>query len=68
MKHAHIPIITLVTGFFLAAPVAATVRGCSEILNFQCAPLAQEGTIDLCREYQGKMIMVVNSASKCGYT
>ena len=49
-------------------PVKAAEFPCSDILNFERKPLAEEGNINLCKQYQGKVILVVNTASKCGYT
>jgi len=41
---------------------------CADTLAYSFKKLASEEVIDLCSTYQGKVIMVVNTASKCGYT
>ena len=51
----------------LAAAVSpAAAADCPELLNHKFTTL-QGGQLDLCR-YAGKPILVVNTASKCGYT
>lgn len=50
------------------SPVQAEGPTCSDILDFDRKPLAEKGSVNLCEEYQGKVIVVVNTASKCGYT
>ena len=52
----------------MVMPAQAEKFACSEILDFDRKPLADEGSINLCEQYQGKVIVVVNTASKCGYT
>jgi len=41
---------------------------CPETLNFNVRTLAGNEMINLCDRYLGKVVMVVNTASKCGYT
>ena len=41
---------------------------CPETLNFNFKTLGGEDTVNLCDQYKGKVIMIVNTASKCGYT
>lgn len=52
----------------LMATAAAAAPVCPEILNFQRQPLTKGDSVDLCEAYRGKVIVVVNTASKCGYT
>ena len=49
-----------------AALFPAAAAACPELLNHKFTTL-QGGQLDLCR-YAGKPILVVNTASKCGYT
>ena len=41
---------------------------CPETLNFKLRPLGGDELVNLCEQYKGKVIMIVNTASKCGYT
>jgi len=41
---------------------------CSPALAFEKRRLAGDETVDLCAAYQGQVILVVNTASKCGFT
>jgi glutathione peroxidase len=50
----------------MLSPLAALAETCPALLNHQFKTL-QGGTINLC-EYQDKTILVVNTASKCGFT
>jgi len=47
---------------------SATAHACPETLNFSKRALAGDDVIDLCETYAGKVVMVVNTASKCAYT
>ena len=48
--------------------LAASQEACPETLNYSKRTLAGKDTVNLCKEYLGKVIVVVNTASKCGYT
>lgn len=41
---------------------------CGELLDFNFKPLGQNEPVNLCQQYSGKLIMVVNTASKCAFT
>ncbi|WP_254795392.1 glutathione peroxidase [Arsukibacterium indicum] len=41
---------------------------CGEILGHAMQQLNTRETVDLCEQYQGKTVLVVNTASKCGFT
>ena len=41
---------------------------CPDFLNVDKKRLASDETVNLCDEYQGKVLLIVNTASKCGYT
>ena len=49
-----------------AAAIPTVASACPELLNHRFTTL-QGGQLDLCR-YAGRPILVVNTASKCGYT
>jgi len=48
--------------------VASDNKSCPETLNFKKEKLADDEIVDLCNEYKGKVVMVVNTASFCGFT
>lgn len=41
---------------------------CAPALDFELRRLAGDETVRLCDEYQGKVVLMVNTASKCGFT
>lgn len=41
---------------------------CPETLNFEVKVLGEGKTVNLCHEYRNKVILVVNTASKCAFT
>ena len=41
---------------------------CPMTLDFTKRALASDQSVNLCKEYLGKVVVVVNTASKCGYT
>jgi glutathione peroxidase len=53
-------------GLLLALPLAASA--CPELLGHSYRPLAGEQPVELCAEFGGKVLLVVNTASKCGFT
>ncbi|EIJ33222.1 glutathione peroxidase [Thiothrix nivea] len=54
----------------LAEAVAgpATDNGCPAALNFSLRMLGADKEVNLCQEYKGKVVVIVNTASKCGFT
>lgn len=55
----------------LAEPAAAGINSanaCPATLDFTLRELDGEQRIHLCEAYQGKVILMVNTASKCGFT
>lgn len=62
---------TLTLGLALAwlAPAAARADdGCAPLLDFQVATLVDHKPVRLCRAYRGKAVLIVNTASYCGFT
>ena len=41
---------------------------CPKSLDFDIKLLGEEKAVNLCENYLGKVILVVNTASKCGFT
>jgi glutathione peroxidase len=41
---------------------------CSPLLDVEVRRLAGEETVNLCQAYQGQVVLIVNTASKCGFT
>jgi glutathione peroxidase len=61
----------VLSAVFLAAVFDSTqllAKECSPLLNFNVRTLNNNQQVNLCDEYQGKVILVVNTASKCAYT
>ena len=46
----------------------ADAAKCSELLSFAAPRLRSKETIDFCAAYSGQTLLVVNTASQCGYT
>lgn len=57
-------LVVVFAGFFSASAAAAG----TPVLDLDYRPLAGKAPINLNRTYGGKVVMVVNTASKCGYT
>lgn len=59
----------LVAAVLLAGTtLAASANQCIDVLNHSMQQLKTKETIDLCEAYQGKTLLIVNTASKCGFT
>ena len=53
----------------LVLPLRAAMAGdCPAALDFQVRPLASTRAESLCERYAGKVLLVVNTASRCGFT
>ncbi len=59
-------IILFAITLLFTAPLLA--KDCSELLDFDVKTLSKGQLVNLCEEYQGNVILVVNTASKCAYT
>lgn len=51
----------------VVSPVSAA-PACPAALAFEKRPLNGDTPVDLCERYLGKVVLIVNTASKCGYT
>ena len=65
-----IPRLALVAVGFLVIGglVQAASGGCPAALDFHKRPLAGKTPVHLCEAYRGKVVLIVNTASKCAYT
>jgi len=45
-----------------------SAKECSALLDFDVRTLNDKNVVNLCQVYQGKVILIVNTASKCAYT
>ena len=52
---------------FLALPRPASAEGCPQLLRHNVSTLLDETPTSLC-QYEGKVLLVVNTASYCGFT
>jgi len=58
--------IVLLVGVLISMNVSA--KECSPLLDFDVRSLNDKAVVNLCEAYQGKVIMIVNTASRCAYT
>ncbi len=61
-------VVLFLSVWFNAPVVAAEDATCSPALDVTKRYLNADRAVKLCDEYRGKVILVVNTASKCGYT
>ncbi|MEB8431567.1 glutathione peroxidase [Cocleimonas sp. KMM 6892] len=61
-----IPFFSIATAKTISAPVNS--NGCPATLDFDLRKLAKSDEVNLCEEYKGKVVLIVNTASKCGFT
>jgi glutathione peroxidase len=56
----------MLASLVLLFPLAAAA--CPELLDQRYRPLAGKEPVNLCSEFGGKVLLIVNTASKCGFT
>jgi glutathione peroxidase len=66
-------ILTLLTNPAVAGsvfPIKAPINenGCPSTLDIKTKVLASSETVNPCEKYKGKLVLIVNTASKCGFT
>ena len=63
---------TLITAACLSLAVLSTPvkagEDCPAALDFEKRPLLGDNPVRLCEEFTGKVVLIVNTASKCAYT
>jgi glutathione peroxidase len=47
---------------------ALATEDCAPALDFEKRRLAADDVVNLCEAYQGKVVLIVNTASKCAFT
>ena len=55
-------------GVSLLACSLTALADCSPLLDRSFRPLADKTPVNLCERFEGKVLLVVNTASKCGFT
>ena len=61
-------LLILVIMIFGGSPVQAETKSCPDTLNFTVRTLDGEQQVNLCEAYAGKVVLIVNTASKCAFT
>lgn len=51
-----------------AINMESKANACPPALDFTVRALDEDRKVNLCEEYKGKLVMIVNTASKCGFT
>jgi glutathione peroxidase len=69
-RFAAAPLAVLVSSALLGTPAAADADdvACPAYLNHDFRKLHASGTVNLCKAFAGKPLLIVNTASHCGYT
>ena len=60
--------IYLSLGLLLLTSTANALENCPDVLKHVKRKLNSQETVNLCEAYQGKAVLFVNTASKCGFT
>lgn len=58
----------LVLFFAVLSGAHASAKECSPLLDYDVRSLNEKNLVNLCEAYQGSVILVVNTASRCAYT
>ncbi len=61
-------LLFLIPGSFMNIAISETNQTCSGLLNVTVKTLNKNAQVNLCDEYKGKVLLIVNTASKCAYT
>lgn len=61
-------VVATLAAVLAMSSVPAAASECPSVLKFMKRKLNSQETVNLCDEYGGKTLLVVNTASYCGYT
>src|SRR5262249_47865698 len=64
---AVVVFVTAAAGLLAPSISVAGEKACPQLLHYSAPRLQDESVQDLC-QYSGRVLLVVNTASKCGYT
>ena len=62
------PLMAVLVAVLSSMCAYGNAAGCPEALDYHKRPLAKEEPVHLCEMMRGKVVLVVNTASKCAYT
>ena len=65
LSAANMALLFTASGALLASN---QVQACHDVFNYQASKLSSSDTVDFCQAFEGKAVLVVNTASQCGYT
>ena len=70
MKHlqALVILLLLLNGTPIVCAQDVTKEQCPPLLDFKVKTLDSSDEVHLCKAYKGKVILIVNTASKCAFT
>ena len=67
MKRCLASFLALTPSAILAMPVTAAAADCG-VLAHEVETLGKRERLDLCERYRGQVLLIVNTASQCGFT
>ncbi|MGD9842596.1 MAG: glutathione peroxidase [Steroidobacteraceae bacterium] len=65
---AGFALVTLTTTYSAVAATTAAAASCPAYLNQDLKKLRSSETVNICKAYAGKLLLIVNTASHCGFT